>query len=103
MEAITTRQHVGRLNDVFRARIDWGLVVYLDSQHYEGPRQTRFATHSSWRTFGHGGAGGVLAFGDPAHGLAVALFAPSGEADAIGGGAPNKVASAIYEDLGLSS
>jgi hypothetical protein len=52
--------------------------------------ENRYGTHSSDRTFGHAGASGMQAFGDPVYGLATAFI----------GRAP--IADTIYEDLGLA-
>lgn len=52
--------------------------------------QNRYGTHSSGRTFGHAGASGMQAFGDPEYGIATAFI----------GRAP--IADTIYEDLGLA-
>lgn len=55
-----------------------------------GVGRRRFGSHSSWRTFGHGGATGMQAFADPEHELVIAAI----------GRVP--VADAVYEDLGLA-
>jgi len=55
--------------------------------------QVRYGTHASPRAFGHAGASGMLAFADPEYGLVISLIAS---------GFGSKIATALYEDLGLA-
>jgi len=103
VEAVTAAHRVGMGIDVFRGTVrDMGLLLYRDSKHVtpDDP-QALYGQRCSPRTYGHAGAGGVNAFGDPEAGLAVAMYTPGPNAGAISGGAVCDLATALYSDLDI--
>ncbi len=103
VEAMCARHRTALQDETFAAVIDWGLGVMVNSWHYRRkPAPYGYGEHASHRAFGHGGSQSSIAFADPEHGLAVALVF-----NGMAGEGPNhrrtqRVATAIYEDLGLA-
>jgi CubicO group peptidase (beta-lactamase class C family) len=104
VEAMIARHRVGLLDHTFRARLDWGLGVILNSGWYRDPGAPYgYGPHASPRTFGHSGYRSTTAFCDPEHRLVVALAVngtPGEEAHRL---RFRRLCAAIYEDLGLAS
>lgn len=104
VEAVVARHRVGMVDHTFKAKLDWGLGVILDSSHY-GERNAPYGygPHAGPRTFGHSGARSSVAFCDPDAGLVVAL-AVNGLADeATHRERSQRLLAALYEDLGLAA
>lgn len=103
VEAMTARQRVGLFDHTFRRKLDWGLGFVLDSRHYgEEVPPYGYGEHASSRVFGHSGYRSSTAFADPEFGLVVALAVnglPAGRAHRA---RFHRLATAIYEDLGLA-
>lgn len=102
VEAMTARHRVGLRDETFGVVIDWGLGVMVNSWQYQRrPTPYGYGDRASPRAFGHGGAQSSIAFGDPEHGLAVALVTDrmAGEKDNHRRTQP--VLTAVYDDLGL--
>ena len=93
VEAITTRQRIGMLDQTFGIVLDWGLGFIVDAFLY--------GKYCSDRAFGHGGAQSSVGFCDPEHDLVVAMVL-----NGMPGSLPHNqrmlnLANAIYLDLGL--
>jgi CubicO group peptidase (beta-lactamase class C family) len=103
VEALTARHRVGLVDQTFRARLDWGLGVIVDSAHYGEPNVPYgYGPHAGPRTYGHSGARSSTAFCDPDAGLVVAL-AVNGLPDDDGHRLRfERLTAAIYEDLGYN-
>jgi CubicO group peptidase (beta-lactamase class C family) len=103
-EAMTARHRVGLVDQTFRARLDWGLGVILDSKHYGEPEVPYgYGPHAGPRTFGHSGARSSTAFADPDAGLVVALAVNGMPAEeTVHRQRFERLTAAIYEDLGLA-
>jgi CubicO group peptidase (beta-lactamase class C family) len=94
VEAITARHRVGIFDKTFGIPLDWGLGFGIDSSSH--------GRHSSRRVFGHGGAQSSIAYGDPEHGLVVAMQTngmPGTDRHYLRLAA---ISDAIYEDAGLA-
>ncbi|BAM04824.1 serine hydrolase domain-containing protein [Phycisphaera mikurensis] len=101
--AVSSRQREGLEDATFKATIDWGLGVAIDSKrHGRELVPYGFGPHASDGAFGHGGNQCAVGFADPAHGLAAAV---------VWDGMPGELAhqqrlhttlAALYEDLGLA-
>jgi CubicO group peptidase (beta-lactamase class C family) len=103
VEALTARHRVGMLDHTFRHVMDWGLGFILDSKQY-GVETVPYGYGRlcSRRTFGHSGYRSTVAFGDPEHGLAVALAMNGTPAEADHERRVRDVLDAIYLDLDLA-
>ena len=101
VEAMTARHRVGLVDHTFRARLDWGLGVIVNSAHYGEARVPYgYGPHAGPRTWGHSGARSSVALVDPDAGL-VALLAFDGLADDERHRARmERLLAALYEDLG---
>jgi len=98
IEAMTTRHLGGVYDERLDATVDRGLGFQLGSSyagHGYGP-------YASSRTFGHGGGSWSLAFADPEHGLAAAVYF-NGRVDAATQAERQPaLLAALYEDLDLA-
>lgn len=104
VEAIAARHRVGLVDQTFRAQLDWGLGVIVDSKHYgEGRVPYGYGPHAGPRTFGHSGARSSTAFADPDAGLVVALAVNGLPDDDTHRERFHRLTGAIYEDLGLGA
>jgi CubicO group peptidase (beta-lactamase class C family) len=103
VEALTARHRVGMLDHTFRHVMDWGLGFILDSKQY-GVETVPYGYGrlASRRTFGHSGYRTSVGFGDPEHGLAVALAMNGTPSEADHEKRVRDVLDAIYKDLGLA-
>jgi CubicO group peptidase (beta-lactamase class C family) len=103
VEAVVARQRVGLVDQTFRAKLDWGLGVIVDSKHYgEANAPYGYGPHAGPRTFGHSGARSSTAFCDPDAGLVVALAVNGLPDDDTHRRRFERLTAAIYEDLGLA-
>jgi CubicO group peptidase (beta-lactamase class C family) len=103
VEAMTARHRVGMLDHTFRARLDWGLGVIVNSAHYGEERVPYgYGPHAGPRAWGHSGSRSSVALVDPDVRL-VALLAWNGlrddEAHRL---RMEEILAALYEDLGLA-
>lgn len=104
VEAIVARHRVGLVDQTFRAKLDWGLGVIVDSKHYgEGRIPYGYGPHAGPRTFGHSGARSSTAFADPDAGLVVALAVNGLPDDDTHRERFHRLTGAIYADLGLAA
>lgn len=102
VEALTCPHRVGMYDHTFKHVMDWGLGFIINSEHYGIPTVPYgYGGHASPRTFGHSGRLSSTAFGDPEHGLAVALAFNGTPDDDRHRARMRAVTEAIYEDLGL--
>jgi CubicO group peptidase (beta-lactamase class C family) len=103
VEALTARHRAGMLDHTFKHVMDWGLGFILDSKRY-GIETVPYGYGRlcSPRTFGHSGYRTSVCFGDPEHGLAVALAMNGTPAEAAHERRVRDVLDAIYEDLDLA-
>ncbi|HEY8022630.1 MAG TPA: serine hydrolase, partial [Thermoanaerobaculia bacterium] len=103
VEALTARHRAGMLDHTFQHVMDWGLGFILDSKRY-GVETVPYGYGRlcSPRTFGHSGYRTSVGFGDPEHGLAVALAMNGTPAEAAHERRVRDVLGAIYEDLELA-
>jgi CubicO group peptidase (beta-lactamase class C family) len=103
VEAITARHRVGMRDETFGALIDWGLGFMVDSRHYGVDAYPYgYGSHSSPRTFGHGGRQSSIAFADPEHALVVALAANGRPGERANTARFHLLLTILYEELGLA-
>ena len=102
-EAVTVRHRVGLLDHTFKARLDWGLGVIVNSAHYGDAKVPYgYGPHAGARAFGHSGARSSTAFADPDAGLVVALAVNGLPDDETHRRRFERLTAALYEDLGLA-
>ena len=82
------------IEQMTRARIGQGVWMY-DEQ----PNRIGSPTGSS--AFGHGGMGTSIAWGDPEHGIGVAILTDTMQEEALNGARLNRISAAIRNDLAL--
>jgi CubicO group peptidase (beta-lactamase class C family) len=102
VQAMTLRQRVGLFDQTFRATIDWGLGLILNSSHYGPGIPYQFGPHASPETFGHGGSQSSTGFCDPRHKLVVSLVFNGCPGEAAHDKRLRATLKALYEDLGLN-
>ena len=103
VEALVSRHRVGMLDVTFRARLDWGLGVIVNSAHYGEPRMPYgYGPFAGPRTFGHSGARSSTGFVDPDAGLVVTLAVNGMPDEEIHRQRFERLLAALYEDLGLA-
>jgi CubicO group peptidase (beta-lactamase class C family) len=102
-EAFTTPHRIGMMDATFKHVMDWGLGFIVNSARYGAETVPYgYGHHASPRTFGHSGYRSSVAFGDPEHGLAVALAfngTPGNERHEL---RVRSVLDAVYGDLELA-
>lgn len=101
--AMLRRQRCGMVDETFRATVDWGLGLLLDSKQY-GDEMVPYGygRHASPATFGHSGNQSSSAFADPEHGLVVALVFNGMCGEPRHQRRVHAVLTTLYEDLGLA-
>ena len=114
VEALSCPHRVGLFDKTFRAVLDWGLGLIINSQHYlprngEAPGAENpaivpygYGRFASRRTFGHSGRRSSTAFADPEHGLAVAFAVNGIPAADHHDRRTQSLVEGIYQDLGLA-
>ncbi len=103
VEALAARHRVGLIDATFRARLDWGLGVIVNSAHYGEPEMPYgYGPFAGARTFGHSGARSSTAFADPDAGLVVALAVNGMPPDDAHRQRFERLTAALYRDLGLA-
>lgn len=103
VEALAARHRVGMIDATFRARLDWGLGVIVNSAHYGEPEMPYgYGPFAGPRTFGHSGARSSTAFADPDADLVVALAVNGMPSDDAHRRRFERLAMALYRDLGLA-
>ena len=101
-ELVTARHTTGLFDRTFRQIYDRGLGVVIDSKRH-GQGFGWFGPFASDATFGHQGFFSSTAFGDPAHGLVVALtWNGVRPFDPVHDARVTETLSALYTDLGLA-
>jgi CubicO group peptidase (beta-lactamase class C family) len=98
IDAMTIRQLCGVHDELLDATVDRGLGYQLGSSytgHSYGP-------YASRRTFGHGGGSWSLAFADPEHGLASAVYFNGAVDAATQAERVPALLAALYLDLSLA-
>lgn len=104
IEAIAARHRVGVYDHTFRHTMDWGLGLMVNSNRYgPGTAPYGFGPHATERAFGHSGHQSSTAFGDPEHGLVVALVLNGMPGEAHHHARMREILSALYVDLGLAT
>lgn len=102
VEALVARHRVGLFDHTFRAQLDWGLGVIVNSAwHGEPEMPYGYGPHASSRTFGHSGAQSSTGFCDPEPGLVVALAVNGMPSEATHRLRFHQILAALFEDLGL--
>lgn len=102
VEALAARHRVGMVDATFRARLDWGLGVIVNSAHYgETEMPYGYGPFAGPRTYGHSGAKSSTAFADPEAGLVVALAVNGMPADDAHRRRFERLTAALYRDLEL--
>jgi CubicO group peptidase (beta-lactamase class C family) len=103
VETFTSRQREGIIDATFLHVLDWGLGFIIDSKRY-GPDTVPYGYghFASDRTFGHSGYRSSTAFGDPDHGLAVALAFNGTPSNENHERRVRAALDAIYRDLALA-
>ena len=103
VEALAARHRVGMIDATFRARLDWGLGVIVNSALYrEAAVPYGYGPFAGPRTFGHSGARSSTAFVDPDAGLVVALAVNGMPAEEVHRQRFERLTSTLYADLGLA-
>ncbi|MEM8929808.1 MAG: serine hydrolase domain-containing protein [Acidobacteriota bacterium] len=103
VEAMTTPQRVGMLDQTFKQTLDWGLGFIIDSKHYgHTPITYGYGDHASRRTFGHSGFQSSTGLADPVHDLVVAMVVNGNPGEAVHNLRSQAILTAIYDDLGLA-
>ncbi len=103
VEALAARHRVGMVDATFRARLDWGLGVIVNSAHYGEPEMPYgYGPFAGPRTYGHSGARSSTAFADPEAGLVVALAVNGMPPDDLHRRRFERLTAALYLDLGLA-
>jgi CubicO group peptidase (beta-lactamase class C family) len=101
---ITRRHRVGEFDETFQHKIDWGLGFIVNSNRYGAQTVPYgYGLHASEKTFGHGGMQSSAGFADPEHGLAVAVVFNGMPGEPKHGRRIRRFATALYEDLGITS
>ena len=102
--ALVAGHRIGLFDHTFRRTLDWGLGFVLNSAHY-GQENVPYGygEHASSRVFGHSGYRSSTAFADPRHGLVVSAAVNGTPSEDLHRDRFHRLATAIYEDLGLSS
>jgi CubicO group peptidase (beta-lactamase class C family) len=99
-----SRVREGMMDATFRAPMDWGLGVILNSWKHGGKTipygYGRFASDTC---FGHGGAQCSIGFADPVFGLAVAVVFDGMPGEAKHQQRMRECCEAIYEELNLQA
>ncbi|HVJ67353.1 MAG TPA: serine hydrolase domain-containing protein, partial [Caulifigura sp.] len=99
---MTSRQRVGLFDATFQHKVDFGLGLLIDSNHYGVETVPYgFGRHCSPGSFGHGGAQSSIGFCDPEQELVVAWVANGTPGEAQHNRRNRELNSAIYLDLGL--
>jgi CubicO group peptidase (beta-lactamase class C family) len=101
VDLVLARHTHGLEDRTFRGVYDRGLGVVLDSRSH-GRGFAWFGTRASERAFGHQGFFSSVSFGDPEHGLAVALAWNGVRQDALHEGRVVETVDALYDDLALA-
>jgi CubicO group peptidase (beta-lactamase class C family) len=102
VEALTSPSRVGMLDSTFKHVLDWGLGFIINSARYGAETVPYgYGHHASARTLGHSGYRSSAGFGDPEHGLAVALAFNGTPSNERHESRVRAVLDAVYEDLGL--
>ncbi len=100
---MTSRQRVGLFDSTFQHKVDFGLGVLIDSNHYGAETVPYgFGRYSSSSAFGHGGAQSSIGFCDAENDLVVAWVANGAPGEAQHNRRNRELNSAIYLDLGLA-
>lgn len=118
VEALTCPHRVGLYDRTFKAPMDWGLGLIVNSEHYhedddpatadgsDGPDEARmpygYGRYASRRTFGHSGRQSSAAFADPVQRLVIALAVNGLPGDEPHRARTQAITEGIYEDLGLT-
>jgi CubicO group peptidase (beta-lactamase class C family) len=103
VEALAARHRVGMVDATFRARLDWGLGVIVNSAHYGEPGMPYgYGPFAGPRTYGHSGSRSSTAFADPEAGLVVALAVNGMPSDEVHRQRFERLTSALYLDLDLA-
>ena len=103
VEALSARHRVGMIDATFRARLDSGLGVIVNSAHYGEPDAPYgYGPFAGARTYGHSGARSSTAFCDPESGLVVALAVNGMPGDDDHRRRFERLTTALYQDLGLA-
>lgn len=106
VEAMTTPQRVGLLDQTFRHKLDWGLGFIVDSKHYQEDGDHSlipygYGRHASRRTFGHSGFQSSCAFADPKYDLVVCILTNGNPGEPRHTERFRDLTEAVYEDLSL--
>ncbi len=128
VEALSCPHRVGLFDKTFRAYLDWGLGLIINSRHYVASQTDKsgaegrstvphdepivpydepivpygYGRYASRRTFGHSGRRSSTAFADPEHGLAVAFAVNGIPAAQHHEERTRALVEGIYHDLGLA-
>jgi CubicO group peptidase (beta-lactamase class C family) len=103
VRVLTSRQRVGMFDHTFKQIIDWGLGFIINSARY-GVETVPYGygRHASANTFGHGGRRYCSGFGDPEHGLALAVIFAGAPGEEAHERRMREVIELLYESLGLA-
>jgi CubicO group peptidase (beta-lactamase class C family) len=100
VEAMVARHRAGVMDLTFKAVIDMGLGLIINSSHYsDQPPPYGYGPHAGLRTFGHSGQLSSCAFCDPDARLVVAWICNGMPAEAEAHRRQHELNAAIYEDI----
>lgn len=104
VELLTTRHREGLYDQTLFHKVDFGLGVIVDSNHYGADTVPYgFSPYCSERTFGHGGSQSSIGFADPDAELVVCYVANRRVGEPRHQKRNREIVSAIYRDLGLAN
>ena len=103
VEAMTSRQHEGLLDETFGVVIDRGLGFLIDSKRHGPVVPYGYGRAASSSTFGHGGKESSTGFADPERRLAVSLIFNGMPGEPSHDRRTKQVLAAVYEAVGVGS
>lgn len=100
VQALTTREGEGLLDETFGNVVDRGLGFYIDSKRHSPAVPYGYGRAASARTFGHGGKESSTGFADPEKKLAVSLIFNGMPGEPKHDRRAKQVLAAVYEAVG---
>jgi CubicO group peptidase (beta-lactamase class C family) len=99
---MVTRHRTGMFDETFKHKIDWGLGVILNSNHYhDDGLPYGFGPYASDDSFGHGGNQSSCGLVDPERKLVVTWVCNGMPGELRHDARVRAINAAVYEDLGL--
>jgi CubicO group peptidase (beta-lactamase class C family) len=103
VDYFTSPHRPDTMDKTFQYPMVWGLGFIIDSKHHGNVSWPYgYGRHSSSRAYGHGGRQSVISFADPEYQLVVQAYFNGMPGEGRHHRRARDVATAIYEDLGLT-